>query len=214
MKFNILDLLLPRETKFYDYFNKQVLILLDGAKTFRDLVANLGKYNEETMKLKINEVKEHEIKGDGVEKKIIEELNLTFITPFDREDIHTMAITLDRALDILNSVSQKIEIYGIKEFPKYVLNYSEIIVEISQELVALIGDLKQKKNITNITKKMHSLENKADYLFHISMNDLFSGKYSPIEIIKYKEFYEHLEDVVDVIDYIGKCVRGIMVKQG
>ena len=158
-------------------------------------------------------IKDCEIKGDEIEQKILHELNKTFITPIDREDIHTLAINIDRATDILNSISRKIEIYNIRQVPSNVFKFSDIIVRIANNLEEVVSSLKHKKNIATIAKNMHELENEADELFHKSMAELFNEK-DAIYIIKFKEMYEHLESVVDAIDYAGKIVRGIKVKQG
>jgi hypothetical protein len=74
--------------------------------------------------------------------------------------------------------------------------------------------LQKKTNLDEVVANMHNLENEADELFHASMAELFNGKYDAVFIIKFKEVYEHLESVVDVIDYLGKLIRGIKVKQG
>jgi len=214
MKLNLLDILLPRETKFFTYFSEQVGVLLDASKLFRNMVTNLDALSEEEIKNCLAEIKECELRGDAIEQKIIEELHQTFITPIDREDIHTMAINIDRALDILNSVSRKIEIYAIRRVPANVRRFAEIIVEISSEMGRLVVALRNRKDISECTRHMHFLENKADDLFHQSMAELFRDNKNPIDIIRLKELYEHLESVVDCVDYIGKLVRGVVVKQG
>ena len=214
MKLNLLDILLPRETKFFTYFSEQVGVLLEASKLFRNMVANLETLSEEELKNCLAEIKECELRGDVIEHKIIEELHQTFITPIDREDIHTMAINIDRALDILNSVSRKIEIYAIRQVPANVRRFAEIIVEISGEMAKLVVALRNRKDISGCTTHMHFLENKADDLFHQSMAELFRDNKNPIDIIRLKELYEHLESVVDCADYIGKLVRGVVVKQG
>ena len=140
-------------------------------------------------------------------------LNKTFITPIDREDIHTLAINVDRALDILNSISRKIEIYQIRNVPANVWKFADIIVKIAAEMNNAVRQLKTHKSIGEVATRMHELEIEADELFHVSMAELFKEK-DPIHIIKFKEVYEHLESVVDAIDYVGKLIRGIKVKQG
>ena len=81
-------------------------------------------------------------------------------------------------------------------------------------MIPLINQLRKKTSIDAVAAEMHALENEADELFHASMAELFSEKNNPIHIIKFKEFYEHLESVVDAIDYVGKLIRGIKVKLG
>lgn len=214
MKFSLLDILLPRETKFFTYFSQQIDILIEGGKLFKSLVANLETLSEEELKNRLAEIKECEQRGDVIEMKIIEELHQTFITPIDREDIHVMAINIDRTLDILYSISRKIEIYSITAVPANVRRFADIIVEICTEMGKLVGALKDRQDISDITKRMHVLENRADELFHQSMAELFKDNKSPVDIIRLKELYEHLESVVDSADYIGKLVRGVVVKMG
>jgi uncharacterized protein Yka (UPF0111/DUF47 family) len=88
------------------------------------------------------------------------------------------------------------------------------IVWIATEMSKLVGALKNRKGISDISQRMHVLENKGDDLFHQSMAELFRDNKNPIDVIRLKELYEHLESVVDCADYIGKLVRGVAVKQG
>lgn len=214
MKFNPLDILLPRETKFYTYLNQQVEILMDGSKTFKEFVVNIESLSDDDFKKRLASIKDFEHRGDKVERQIIDELNKTFITPFDREDIHTITINIDKALDILNSISQKFEIYHIRKVPLNVCKFADLIIEITLVLSKLMKALEEKEDIMVHADKLHSLENTADHLFHWSMADLFDGQHNPIDVLKFKEVYEHLENCVDAIDYIGKLVRGVKVKLG
>jgi uncharacterized protein len=215
MKFNILDFLLPREVKFFKYMTSQAEIFIDGCELFRKLATTIDKISEDEAKNIILRINEFEQKGDDLEHLIIDELHKTFITPLDREDIHMIAINIDKSLDILNSISRKFEIYGIRNVPINVCRFADIIVEISIELRNLFAALEKKSDINDNVRRMHELENRADTLFYTSVAELFSnGKYSPVEIIKYKEIYEHLESIVDSVDFIGKITRGIAVKQG
>ena len=215
MKFNILDFLLPREVKFFKYMTSQAEIFIDGCELFRKLATTIDKISVDEAKNIIKRINEFEQKGDDLEHLIIDELHKTFITPLDREDIHSIAINIDKSLDILNSISRKFEIYGIRNVPINVCRFADVIVEIAIELRNLFAALEKKSDINDIVRRMHVLENKADTLFYTSVAELFSnGKYNPVEIIKYKEIYEHLESIVDSVDFIGKIVRGVAVKQG
>jgi uncharacterized protein len=214
MKFNPLEILLPRETKFFTYLSEQVDVLIEGCRLFKDFTENIKKLSEDEFKKRIAAVKECERKGDEVERRIIDELHKTFITPFDREDIHTIAITIDKALDILNSITQKFEVYRIHSVPPNVSKFADILLEISIELKFLMKALGEKGDIMKHVEKLHSLENTADHLFHWSIAELFDGQHNPIDVLKFKEVYEHREGITDVVDYVGKLVRGVKVKQG
>lgn len=214
MQFRIFDLLLPREIKFYAYMHQLADVLIEGTTFFKDFIANFNSLSETDIHWNLVKIKDYELKGDAIEIKIIDELHTTFITPLDREDIHSIAIGIDRGLDILNSVAQKIEVYNIKKFPPNVVPFSVLIADIAIEINPLLTALEKRKNINGVIDKIHAIENKADYLFHLSMADLFSGSYSAIDIVRFKDIYEHMESCVDSLDYIGKIVRGVLVKMG
>ncbi|MFA7157906.1 MAG: DUF47 family protein [Kiritimatiellia bacterium] len=214
MQFRIFDLLLPRETQFYTYMHELTDVLIEGAAFFKDFISRFDSLSEADIHFNLAKIKEFELKGDAVEMRIIDELHKTFITPLDREDIHSIAIGIDRGLDILNSVAQKIEVYNIKKFPPNVASFAALIADISVEIKPLLRALEKRQNINGVVEKIHGIENKADYLFHLSMADLFSGSYSAVDIVRLKDVYEHMESCVDSLDYIGKVVRGILVKMG
>ncbi|OGS34273.1 MAG: hypothetical protein A2293_13735 [Elusimicrobia bacterium RIFOXYB2_FULL_49_7] len=214
MRLRFLDILLPREIKFFTYLNAQADVLIEGALLFKEFVSKLDGLSDDEFRKRLATIKECEERGDDIEGNIITELHRTFITPLDREDIHSMTVNIDRSLDILNSISQKFEVYGIRKVPKNVINFADIILTLAEEARRLMGMLETKEDLLPIVRKMHELENRGDYLFHISMAELFSGGASPVDVIKFKEVYEHLENIVDSIDYLGKFARGIMVKNG
>ncbi|MBF0117776.1 MAG: DUF47 family protein [Desulfobacterales bacterium] len=214
MGFNILDLLLPRETKFFDYMLKEAEIFLDGCRIFQQLINKIEELSEDEIKKMVWEVKQKELEGDRLERTIIDELNKTFITPLDREDIHLIVTNLDKSLDILNSLSRKLQIYKIRKVPPNVSKFVFIIVNITEQMISCLKFLETKKEVLSCIENMHVLENEADELFHRSMAELFLKEEDTLHILKFKEVYEQLESVVDSVDYIGKLVRGIKVKQG
>ena len=216
MGLNIIDLLLPRETKFFDLLSELSDHLITGCTIFRDLVVKIEGLPEEEIRKRLLAIKDCEQKGDTVRNQIMDDLWRTFITPIDREDIHTLAINMEKSLDILHGISRKIEIYRINHIPVNACTFAEIIVDIAKIQHGLVRDLKDRKNVQEKVKAMHRLEHRADELFHESIAGLFTGdeKYQTVENTKFKEFYEQLEAVVDSIDYIGKLIQGIRMKQG
>jgi uncharacterized protein Yka (UPF0111/DUF47 family) len=209
----LLDLLLPREVAFFKYLKDQTSNFNDACLVFEKIVSE--ERHQERIHL-IHKLRGLEKKGDKIERFVIDKLNLTFITPIDRDDIHSIVLKIDAALDDLNSAAQKIEMYGIKKLPPRVAKFSKIIKEAGKEISHLIDCLEKKKalqHVQEITDKVHKLENESDDLFHVSMMELFNNK-DPILIIKLKEVYETLEETVDSLDLVAKLVRGIVIKQG
>jgi uncharacterized protein len=216
MRFNPIDLFLPRETKFFHLLDQMGDLLLMSCNTFRDLVVQIESLSEDEIKKRLYSIKDCEQKGDKLEVRILDELGLTFITPIDREDIETLALQLDKSLDILNGISRRIEMYNIKQMPMNVCKFAEIISSIAALANELLHDLQHKRDVKDKVNAMHQLENRGDDLFNNSMAELFGGeeKYQTIEMTKFKEIYEHLEAIIDSIDYFGKLIRGIRMKQG
>ncbi len=215
MGLNLFDLLLPRETKFFKYMNKQASIFNESCILLNELIKDIEKIDASDIKKRVAEIKELELRGDKIERFIIDELHKTFITPIDREDIHAIVTNIDHCTDIINDIAQKIDIYKIKKFPKNALLFSDIIKESSDEMKKLIRCLDKRENVKPFLNRIHEIESEADNLFHKSIARLFEkrGK-NPIDMIKFKEIFEHLEETVDSIEYIATLVRGVMVKHG
>lgn len=214
MKFNILDLLLPREIKFYAHLNQQAANLLETCEFFKTYMENIHTMNENERKRGVAKIKEYEKKGDDIEKQIVDDLNKTFITPIDREDIYLIAIHTDKAIDTVNRIAKKLEMYSIKEVPADVYKFCEIIRELAKELCNLMEVLPTRKGASEIIRLMKSLESRGDDAFNQSMARLFVEENSPLYIIKFKEIYELLEGASDSIYYIAKLIRGVIIKLG
>jgi uncharacterized protein len=213
MGLSILDLLLPREVAFFDYMEEQSDVFCKACEEFKRMAEDMNGQGHDGIHRRVLNIKDYELRGDELERSIIDKLDTTFITPLDREDIHSIVVNVDRSIDILNDTAQKIEIYGIRKVPKNVAKYAEILVDISIEQRRLVSSLRDRKDMDIIIKKIHKLENDADYLYHTSIAELFGGK-DAVEIIKMKEIYENLEGVVNSVDHVGQIVRGVSVKLG
>jgi len=214
MGFNLFDLLLPKEGKFFTLLEKQASILFEAAQTFKTFLAQLEDLSDEDIKKRLWLLKDLELRADEVETTIIDELHKTFITPIDREDIHALTARIDTAIDGIDAAARKIGTYHIKKASSRVCRFSDFIVEASSELQTLLGLLKDKGVTYASIERIHQIESQADDLFYECMADLFAKEDNPIKILKLKELYESLEAVVDSLDTVAKTIRGIVVKQG
>jgi len=214
MKLNLLDLLLPRETKFYDHFNEQTAILVDAAHKLKEMISGISGFSDDELKKRINEIKECEQQGDKVERIVLEDLNSTFITPFDREDIHHLSANIDMAIDKIYSMAHKLDIYVVKSVPANVINFAAIICDMAAELQKCITTFRTSKKIEDFVKEVHKYENNADFLFSISIAELFRDHKDAIEVVKLKDIYTDLENITDQIDFVGKLLRRIVIKMG
>ncbi len=217
MRFNLLDLLFPRETKFYDLFNDHAARLIAAAKKLRELVdvLNSGEgASRETIRAAVASVNEIERAADKVEAKLNDAIEESFITPFDREDIHLIGSVVDNCVDAMKALTHKIDNYAITRLPPRCLDFAELIVDGSMCIAEAFKGMEKKSSITTTVKSIGEIERKGDFLFSICIGDLFKGGQDPIEVIKAKEIYEGLEDTLNKIDGAGKVLRRVMIKQG
>jgi uncharacterized protein len=222
VRFNFLDLLLPRETKFFDLFIEHAGRLVACAKRLRELAAELDAPSGPTaeadrrdlLKAGVAEVKEIEKQADKIEERINKALEESFITPFDREDIHLVASAVDNAVDAMKALTTKLDLYGVLELPPRFAEFSDVIADCSANLAEAFERMKKRSPLNAQAKAIGEAERKADLLFSIVIGDLFKSEKSAVEIIKEKEVYEGLEEIVNYIDSSAKLLRRVMIKQG
>jgi uncharacterized protein len=230
VRFNFLDLLLPRETKFFDLFNEHAGRLVACAKRLRELAAELAasaRPSDETaagataeadrreiLKAGVSAVKEIERQADKIEEKINEALEESFITPFDREDIHLIASSVDNAIDAVKALTIKLDIYGVLELPPKFEEFADIIADCAGHLAEAFERMKKRSPLNAQAKAIGAAEKKADLLFSIVIGDMFECEKTAVDIIKEKEVYEGLEEIVNSVNTAAKLLRRVMIKQG
>ena len=186
-------------------------LLYRACESFKGLISQIKNMSHEEIHHYTAYIKEYESKEDEFEREIIVQLNKTFITPLDRGDIHEIVIGIGHTMDILNNVAQKIDKYGIVEVPENLAKFVNIMVQVADELKKLINALEKRNGLPAMINKIHALEVEADTLTHASMAELFQMT-EPIYIIKFKDVYEQLEDIINSMDDIAKLIRGITLK--
>jgi len=226
VRFNFLDLLLPRETKFFDLFIEHAGRLVACAKRLRELAAELeaapglssGPMAEPTlrdlMKAGVASVKEIEKQADKIEEKINTALEESFITPFDREDIHLIAAAVDNAIDAVKALTTKLEVYGVLELPPRFSEFADVVSDCAGSLAEAFECIKKRSSLNAHAKEVSEAEKRADLLFSIVIGDLFKSEKTAVEIIREKEVYEGLEEIVNNINASAKLLRRVMIKQG
>lgn len=201
---------LPKEFNFFDLFEKQSEYAVAAAVCFNELTSN-GVVDEAGLK-KISTI-EHQC--DEASHAIFDQLNKTFITPFDREDIHALAKEIDDVVDMLNSITSRMKIYKVAGNP-HLVEFS-VHIELSVRTVArAIKELRNLKNMFSIVEccvEINRLENEGDALRDKVLGELFETEKNPIEIIKLKEIYEDSETVLDICEDIAHIIQTILVKQ-
>jgi uncharacterized protein len=217
MRFNILDLLFPRENKFYDLFCEHAERLVQAAGRLKELVAALdaaSKGRKELLHSAAADIKELEKQADRLEARINEAIEESFITPLDRDDIHLIATVVDNAIDSIKMLTNMMDIYALTKLPPRTSEYADIIVECARSLAEAFAALEKRSSVNPSVKVVSEAERRADQLFAAVIGDLFKEEEDPIALIKAKELYEGLEEIVNRVDIAGKLLKRIMIKQG
>jgi len=199
---------LPKEVRFYDYFEQQSENILKAAALLNDLVHNFSD-----ARAKASAIKEVEHAGDQVTHEIMRRLNTTFITPLDREDIHELATRLDDVLDYIEAAAERLVVYRIKEPTSACRAMADVIVAQVEAVDRCIRCLRtMDPGFHEQAVEVNRLENRADTLLRDSLAAMFEESNDPIEVIKWKEIYETMENVTDRCEDVANVIEGIILK--
>lgn len=215
MRFDsLIRLLLPREERFQELLELDTRNLVRAAELFLDIA---GTSDIEGRRVKLVELKALEHEGDQITRRLIEALNSTFITPFDREDIRSIAVDIDDVLDYLEGIGQYLVLFEIPDAPEPLTRFAEILLELCRQIDALtqlLWDLGNAEKISAGMVRVSELENQADALFLTSLGALFrqSGDRDALEVMKWKEIYQGLEDACDKCKDFTHVLGNVVVK--
>jgi uncharacterized protein Yka (UPF0111/DUF47 family) len=225
--------LIPREFKFFDMFDEFASRLTHAANKFHEMVTVFDK-----LEIRSHELKRDEDACDASVEKILKALDRTFITPFDREDIHTLATSLDDIMDNMEKTSYRLEVFRIEKPTPESVELARIIKESCvrvESAIKLLRDLRNSEKIHTLVREIGQLENDADRVYRKADADLFASlvmtngnaehaagyseypqhPITPIDIltlIKWRELYEWLEETVDACKHVANVISEIVIK--
>jgi predicted phosphate transport protein (TIGR00153 family) len=199
--------LIPRDTKFFELFADLSGHLTDGAKLLRSILAD-----PKDLAMRVSQVQAIEHRADKATYSIITKLNQTFITPFDREDIHRLASSLDDVLDFVNSAALRLVMYKIHNPPPVSAELAGIIVLQCEELAKGVSLLEKNGHVMKHCEEVNRLEDMADNVSRKAIADLFENEKDPIQLIKLKELYEVLEYATDKAEDAANVIEAIVLK--
>ena len=208
---NLFQFFVPKDKKFFPLFEQASANLIVLAETLHDAV-NAPKEEREDYYKKIEEL---EATIEEITHKTHLELSRNFITPFDREDIHSLIKSLDNVADYMHSAASKMRLYQVEKITKSIRKLTEINLEACQ-LIGLgikeLKDMKDHKAIKDTCKKINKLESKADSVFDKAVADIFENESDAKNIIKYKEVLSALESASDKCKSVSNVMEQISVK--
>ena len=208
---NLIHWLLPKERQFFLMLREQASNVLEGANEFKSLIDNYNNLSNAEKKSAAKKIKDIENKGDNITHEIIGSLDKAFITPIDKEDIYRLATLLDDIIDLINAASVRLVIFKIIKVDSHIKALAAIVQDIVRRVYYGVIGVSKLKNLNRFYIDAHTLENKADDVYHLALEDLFEKK-NPIEVIKYKEIYEYLENITDKCEDVANVIESIVVK--
>lgn len=202
--------LIPREGRFFELFRQSADLIVEGAKEFRETLNDLSHLEQ-----RIKRIKDIEHKADEVTHRTVEMLHKTFITPLDREDIHSLISRLDDILDYMEAASQRMLMYGITAVPQDAITLADICVASAERVREAVQGLENMQNRQMILKncvEINRLENDADQVLRSAMARLFREEQDLRNLIKLKDIFEFLESVTDRCEDVANIIEGIVLE--
>jgi uncharacterized protein len=208
----ILKMLLPHDENFYNLLEESAQNLIKAGVELKTIPLCKTQEQREYAAKRIKDI-EHD--GDSITHKIFSELNSTFVTPIDREDIHELASALDDILDHIDGCANRFALYKITRVPTEVTQLIDVLVLSMTELkngVHLLRNLNDVETFKASFTKVNEYENEADDIFDKAVADLFENEKDPVQIIKIKEVFVGLETATDKCEDAANVLEGILIK--
>jgi len=202
--------LTPKEDKFFELFRSTAKIACEGSEMLVEFMRD-EVFSEE----KLKEIKEIEHAGDRIQHKILEQLNKSFITPFDREDIYFIAKSMDDIIDCIEYTASRFIMLNVNSATEQARELADLIVVCCKEVTYIMEELKNMKNSKIMAKKIievNRLEEEGDKLSRKAIKNLFRSDLAVLDIIKWREIYEALENALDACEDVANAVEGVVMK--
>ncbi|TRZ48535.1 DUF47 domain-containing protein [bacterium] len=202
--------MIPKEEKFFDLFDELANKIEEGGELFLDMVEHY-EYSEP----KIVKLKELENEADVITHKTYEKMHKTFLTPIDREDIYALVNKMDSILDMIEASAARMSLYKVKFLAKEIIDQAKILNKAIKKVKYIVHAMKNMKNakmILDACVEINTLENEGDIVMRMTMTRLFEQEKDPIELIKWKEIFERIEEAIDVCEDVANVVEGIVLK--
>lgn len=199
--------LIPRGVKFYELFREQA----ENIHLAAQMLVNLFEDFKDVEK-RVSEIKFLEHKGDQLTHELMMKLNQTFITPMDREDIHSLGSALDDVLDLVDAAASRLVTYKVTSVTPGARQLSKVILHGTDIILQAVSELNKPHNILEYCEKIAMLEEEADRIKGECVARLFENSTNPVEIIKWKEIYEVLEATTDKCEDVADVLEAVVLK--
>jgi predicted phosphate transport protein (TIGR00153 family) len=204
--------LLPKDTVFFDLFEALATHSVSCAVHLQSLARNFPEITAP-----LQRIREEEHAADDLAHQALDRLDRTFITPFDREDIHTLIGELDDIIDTIDALAKRFPLFHITEMEEDFLKQADLLVEATIVVRDAVSKLRSNRKLSDLSKLLidiHHKESTGDDNHHAAMSRLFEGSTDPLEVIKWKELYDYIEQALDGCEDVGNTLERIVLKNG
>ena len=210
-KFNLLAYILPPEEKvFYTLFEESAKVCYDVANLYKDIVNNSMS---EDYAISAKRLKH---KSNDLLKETLHQLNVTLITPIDREDIQSIATLLNKITKRIVKASLNLKVYRLENYTENMKKQAATLLKATEELQVIIHNFKKSTSIKEMTEtnlKMKEIESHGDEIHYQAIDELFSGKYEALTVIKLRDIHKDIENALDSCFSVSDAVVNVVLKQ-
>lgn len=200
--------LLPRQEEFFDLFIAVATRNKEAAGRLRELFAA----DPDRRSVHVQAIKQLEHEADQVTHEVVNRLDRTFITPLDREDIHALASNLDDVIDAIDGIARRAQIFHLGPTRPGVMRLVEVIERMVAVLAEAVAKLRKGDEVLKYCIEAKKLEEEGDTIYHEVLGDLFAKETNALEVIKWKEIYDHLERTLDQAEDVANVLESITIK--
>lgn len=204
--------LLPRDTVFFDLFEGMAVLAVKSAE---HLLAFTDSYPDYAVPLQ--KIRDEEHAADQLAHQALDRLDTTFITPFDREDIHALIGNLDDIIDDVDALAKRFPLFHVQEMHPLFIEQAKVLVDATKTLSTAVHKLRKSRKLSELSAsliELHHKESVADDNHHAALSKLFDGTTAPLEVIKWKELFDLVEDAIDNCEDAGNTLERILLKNG
>jgi uncharacterized protein len=204
--------LLPKDTVFFDLFETMSKRIVAAARHLNTLAKEFPKFEAATQLIRHEE---HE--ADNLAHMALERLDRTFITPFDREDIHALVGEMDDIVDHVDALAKRFPLFHVKAMEPVFVKQTEVLIAAAEAVSEAVHRLRKTRKLSQLSDKLieiHAHESAGDDNHHAAMSELFSGAHEALDVLKWKELYDYIENAIDGCEDVGNTLERIVLKNG
>jgi len=210
---NFISRLMPREGRFFSLFDGHAKLIVDGALALADVLRHYENQNDRGAGIKLIEDAEHA--ADRITHDTVQLLHTTFVTPFDRDDIHRLISRMDDVLDLIQDTAESLVLYDIQRVTPEATQLSELVLRCSERVqtaVGLLASMADAPAILKICQEIDKLESEADRVMRGAISELFRNETDVRQLIKLKAVYEALESATDKCQDVANVIESVVLE--